>query len=520
MSGRARALLAAAVVAGSAAVAYGAILANEFAWDDGYLVLENPAIRDLSGVPRLFTEPWAGEVAYALGQEQNRPYWRPAALASMSLDWAVAGPDPVVFHLTNLAIHALAAVLLFLWMRGLVSVVRRPSSADLWAAGIAMVWAVHPVHSEAVAIVSYRTTLLSGAAVFGAMAAMTGRATVARVVAGTAAFAIGLLSKETTIVMPALLLVQDLFLPAADDGRPATRPGNRALAVYLPLAAVTAAWLWARSGVVGGGVFSYFDGLSAGQAALMVPRVFFLYVRLCVLPWPLCPFYDWSILGVPRSLAEPDVVAGILLLTGLLAAAICLRRRAPMAAFGAAAFLVALLPVSHLAPFFDAAGDRFLYVPLAGFLLAVAGLAALAPASRALSRAGAVAVVAVVLACAGLSVARSTEWRDSETILRATVRDFPQSVSANLGLGRLLLDKDRAVEAEVPLHEVTSLAPSLGVGHGLLAVAQARAGDLTAARQTLMLAPLPEQGLPSAAEVARGEFLKRHEFPILYRMGL
>ena len=67
-------------------------------------------------------------------------------------------------------------------------------------------------------------------------------------------------------------------------------------------------------------------------------------MRLALLPWPLCPFYDWSVLGTPVSLLEPDILAGTILLAGMLAAVPLLARRIPVVAFGLAWTFVALLP--------------------------------------------------------------------------------------------------------------------------------------------------------------------------------
>lgn len=501
-------LITAAIAAASAAAYHRAVTTNDFAWDDGYIVLDNPAIRDLANVPGMFAAPWASGVGYALGDAQNRPYYRPLPLASMAVDWAVAGPDPAVFHATNIATHVLASLLLLAWLRRLLP-------QDSWkpAALAALLFAVHPVHTEAVNVVSYRTTLLSGLFVFGSLAALIAPATPARVVAGVAAFVMGLLSKETALVTPGLLLVQDLWL--------GTLTRRRLVAVYLPLAVAAAAWLAVRAGMTAPAYYSWFDGLTPWQSALMVPRIFFLYVRLAVLPWPLCPFYDWSILGAPASPLEPDVLAGSLLLASAVVGAVLLRRRVPLASLGLAWFLLALLPVSHIVPFFDAAGERFLYVPLAGLVLAAAGAAAAMPASsRTTSGAAVTAALVIALAFGSLTAARTAEWRDSETILRATTRDFPSSVSAHIGLGRLLLGAGRPAEAVPELEEVTRLAPRLSVGHGLLAAAQARAGDLAASRSTLRAAPLPERGLPSAAQIARSELLAAGDLAALRDLGL
>jgi hypothetical protein len=524
------------IVVAAAFLAYLPVFANDFAWDDEYLVLRNPAITDLSRVPGLFAEPWAGDVDYALGQAQNRPYFRPMALASMAVDWAVGGgPNPVVFHGTNLLIHAIASLLLFMWLGRLFMLADTgrgmpPAGAPSrsWTPLVlAVLWAVHPVSSEAVCLVSYRTTLLSGLAVFGGMWLLTPRFAagaqfqgaarllqpgVGSVLGGVGFMVFGLLAKEPTLVLPGLLLMQDVFLRGLK--------GERFVFVYLPLVVVGIAYLWVRSQVTGEGVYTYFDGLDTFQAALMLPRIFFLYVRLVVLPTPLCPFYDWGILGVPYSLLEPDIIAGSALLIAMVMGTLLLARRLPLVAFGLAFFGLALLPVSHIVPFFDAAGERFLYVPLAGPLIAVGATSRFLSGSSALRTIWKVLAVTALVGFTALTLVRARDWRDSETILRVTTRDFPSSISAHLGLARLLLAKDRPGEAIEPLAHTVQAHPDLAVGHGLLAVAQARSGDYEGARRTLLEAPPPQPRLPSASQIARGELLKTGHAIIVERLGL
>jgi len=541
-------------------VAYLPVFHNGFAWDDEYIVLKNADIRSLANVPGIFTRPWAGGVEYALGQAQNRPYFRPMAEASMALDWAIGGgPNPWVFHATNLALHVAAALALLVWLRRLFPDApdgRRRIALPTLAA---LLWAVHPVHTEAVNLITYRTTLISGLATFvvlallgrpfqptipgapstrpvrqhDARAAFVGllrrRAAALvrwpfaapmphardgwiRIGLACLAFAGGLLAKEVTLVTPGLLFVADLAVQGLDR--------RRITRVYVPMAVLGVAYLALRSTMTGAGVFDFFDGMTLFERVAMVPRVFFLYVRLAVLPHPLCPFYDWSILGVPRSLAEPDILAGLLLMAGMIAGIVLAWRRARLAALGLAFFAVALLPVSHIVPFFDAAGERFLYVPLAGLVLAAVGAALALRDSRMLARIGRGLAAVAVVAFVALTFVRSTEWHDSETALRATVRDFPMSVSAHLGLGQLLTDDGRSDEAVPMFREVTRLAPSLAVGHGMLAVALARTGDYDAARQVIRDAPFPPADGPSAAQIARSEFLKADEATLMHAIGL
>lgn len=510
-------------VAVAATASYLPTFGNDFAWDDEYLVLKNLDIRSLRNVPGIFTRSWAGGVEYELGQAQNRPYFRPMAEASMALDWALGGgPNPFVFHTTNLAIHVAAALALLVWLRRLTaprdfpSTPNRPAfAADLPATVAALLWAIHPVHTEAVSLVSYRTTLLSGLATFLVLA-LLGRPGVrdsaVRIVAACLAFIGGLLAKEVTLVTPGLLLLGDLAARDLDRAR--------ILRVFVPMAVIGLAYLGLRATLTAPGVYDFFDGMTPFERVAMIPRVFFLYARLLVLPHPLCPFYDWGILGIPRTWFEPDILAGLLLMAATLAGIGLAWRRAPLAALGLAFFAMALLPVSHIVPFFDAAGERFLYVPSAGIWVALVGATAAFRRSRMLTTLGRGLAVVAGIAFFALTFQRSTEWRDSETILRATVRDFPMSVSAHLGLGQLLTDSDRSDQAVPLFREVTRLAPPLAVGHGMLAVALARTGDYEAARKVIRNAPPPEPQLPSAAQIARNEFLRAEQDVLLRALGL
>lgn len=497
------------------AAAWGVALGNDFAWDDTYLVRDNTEIRSLESIPGFFLRPWASGTDYDLGARQNATYYRPLALATMALDHALFGGAAWGFHLGNVLIH-LASVLVLLGIgrqwRDLLDL-----PADLpWV--VALIWAIHPVHAEAVHLVSYRTTLLSTLMVVCVLRLSTprnprepSRRQVIRSLAVIACWSLGLLSKETAAVGLPLLVVQDVLLRRLDLRRVAS--------CYLPLVAVLGIWWWYRSQVTSPGIYSWFEGLTPLQSALMVPRILFLYVRLVLIPWPLCPFYDWSVLGVPRSPWEPDIMAGMILLILLPALTAWTFRRAREVCLGLAFFLVALAPVSHLVPFFDAAGERFLHLPLMGILWALVSGAfrVRRPLARRLL---ALVLAASVAGGIALSVRRGLEWHDSETVLKASVRDFPDSVSAWLGLGRLYLADGRAAEAVPALRQARTLAPSLPVVHGLLAVAEALSGDVLGARRTILAAPPPPRGLPSAAEVARQEMVRAGRPDLLGPMGL
>jgi hypothetical protein len=493
-------------------VAFSPTFFNLFSWDDTYLVLENERIKDISNIAGFFKSTWAGGTSYELYNLQNRPYYRPVAEASLALDYAIAGADPLVFHLTNLVLHIASAIALFYLLRKVVTCVA-PQTPPSFLLLVTLLWLVHPVHTEAVALASYRTTLLSGLFLFLSLLFLFSRKISWKIAFGFFFYALSLLSKETSACLPLLLFLLDAY---------SKNLSKRKLAlVYAPLCLVTLLWfLWHQS-VTDSGIYDFFGGLSLWQKFLMAFRIFFLYVRLCVLPYPLCPFYDFYVLGVPSSLLESDILAGLVLFVLLVFLAMVTVKSFKLVSLGIAFFFVSLLPFSHIVPFFDPAGERFLYVPLAGFLIAtVAGFffmyqrfSSFRPALRWLA-------ILTAFAFALLTFTRMQKWHDSKTILIETVKNFPNSVEARLGLGRLLLEEGNPCDAKPHLERALTLAKNTSAPFGLLATALAMCKDFKGARDLLMRAPLPERGLPSAVQIVRTELLKRRMFEVLKVLGI
>jgi len=142
-------LVGAALVAALVAiVVYLNTLGNGFALDDQHIVLENEAIHTLAGIPGALGSPyWPGELGRVLG------LWRPLSSVALGLVWVVSDGAPQGFHLLNVALHAGATAVLVLLLGRFL-----PVGAALLAG---LVFAVHPVHVEAVANVVGVAELLS-----------------------------------------------------------------------------------------------------------------------------------------------------------------------------------------------------------------------------------------------------------------------------------------------------------------------------------------------------------------------
>ena len=446
------------------ALAYAALWPAGFSWDDEALVVDNQ-LTGQAGAWRalLTTDLWASTRL----QGVQSGYYRPLFLLSLALDRRLFGLDASWAHLHGLLWHLLATGALYALLRRLTGPVgpapihqtpegggparrgwsRRakpegptstsgpwgePGGVPPWTtpalAGAAL-FALHPVQSEVLALVAARNDAMAAAFTLLALVAVAAPAErrPTHLAAAFAATLAGLLSKESGVLAPVILLALDL----GRGGLPALRQGWPR---YLPLAAAVAAYALVRSLV---GVNA---GIVPGQGswatvAAHLPQVAATYARLLVWPWPLSP---------ARHLAYLDPLAhnlpALLVLVGLLAFAIARGARRGLVLAGLAWALLAWLPT--LAATLDKGllGERYLYLPLAGLALSLA--AALPRLPRWLLPAFALpAVLALQL--------RLPDWQDSRSVWAAAHRDAPTPYTA-AGLG-WYLHRDGELDAAVPL---------------------------------------------------------------------
>ena len=390
-------------------------LSNGFAWDDAFIVESNPLVQ--SGAVR---------------ESLQRPYWpeaftfagsglyRPVTSAAFALQWLGFDGSPAGFHLVGLVLHAAVTLLLY----GLLLGMTQAGAAFVGAA----VFAVHPVHVEAVANVVGQAELLSALFVLVGVLAWrawdrsegtTTRVTLCLAVCGSYAMALG--AKEIGVAMPALAL---LVLGAQ----------GRSLRRSAPLLALSGAvlgcYLAVRLDVVGtlrGEVPApELMGLSGTDRLFTGLSVWLDYVRLSLWPAKLSADYGPAV-RFPASGLDLLVVAGSLTLLLLLGFAIRQRRVRPLVSAGIAWFALAVLPVSNL---LFASGvllaERTLYLPSVGLALLAAGWVASLEQKGGSSRL-AYGVAGVVVLFAARSAVRVPVWDSTEAVLASLAEDHPQS---------------------------------------------------------------------------------------------
>ncbi len=409
-------------VAACAVVVYLGALWNRFAVDDLPIIVLNPLVADVSGVWRAFAAPyWPPDLGGHM--------YRPLVIAGFALDRLVDGAP--WFHAVNLLWHAAASVAVAAFAR------RWADSAVALVAGL--LFAVHPVHVEAVANIVGRAELM--AAFFTVLAVY---AALARESVGwsAAALGVGLLSKENAAVTPALIAWGWML--------GLSRPARRRMALFL------ASW-----GLVGGAYFAVraavrhpfagyesiapmFVGESPLTVRLTAAHGLADVTRLLVFPLTLRADYSPAERTVVTSPLDPRFLAGVAcaLVWGALLA-LAWKRGRTLEAFGLGWVGVALLPVANLlfpAGFYLA--ERTLYLPSAGFVVAAAVWLARLPHKWLRP------LVATLVLVAGLRTAlRVPVWRDNERVTRSVIHDSPRSYVGPKRLTALFLDRHEPARA-------------------------------------------------------------------------
>lgn len=357
---------------------------------------------------------------------------RPVQLLSLMLDSLFWGRNPLGYHLTSNLLHALTAALVFLLA------VRLLEPGRTTAAFLAsLLFAAHPLLVEPVAEVASREDVLAAFFVLVSLflADGFGRAggRVRLLYGAGCAFAafLACASKETGVVaLPAIGLYWLLY-----RRRESLLSWVALLGV---LFVVTAGFLVARFALEpkDSQIFLHPPAYIGGSRAMVFqiqPRIWTFYLGLIFCPLHLSADY------VPQNIGNITLPLGVMAVTVFVVLQGWLAWKSRAGALGGFLFWLALAPVSNFIPIFRPMADRFLYLPLAGLALALAG--ALALARPVVFRGLAVVSGMVVLLLAGLTWQRQAVFSDSLSLWQDTLKKSPFSETAANNLGYAFLDR-------------------------------------------------------------------------------
>ncbi len=384
--------------------------------------------------------------------------WFPLTSISHMLDVQFFGLDAGLHHLTNVSLHALTAVLLFILLL-------RITRARWASAMVAAVFALHPLHVESVASIAQRKDVLSGLfwmltlLAYAGYVARPGRG---RYALALALFGLGLMTKPTLVTLPVVLILLD-YWPYARGWRLAEKVPFFVLSVAV--CAVT--WLvHARAGAAA--------SLDVFPIALRIENALVSYaIYVIKMFWPshLAVFYPYS-----RALALPAALAGAALI-GMTLLAFRMASTRPWLIAGWLWYLVTLLPVIGLLQIGEQSrADRYTYIPAIGLTIALVWAASevLARWPRVETGVGAL----VCAACMVLAWVQVSYWRDGISLFRHSLAVTQNNYIARMNLGAALSAAGKNTDATADLTEAVRLRPQSAAARSELGRLLAKQGKI------------------------------------------
>lgn len=386
------------------ALTYVNIFGGEFVWDDHEFISENPAIRSLAHIPQAFFEPVVN-------------LYRPLRTTLYICSYALFEAEPFGYHLTGLLLHFFCTLLV--WVN-----LKRFFTSETPALLGALLFAVHPVHTESVAFMTASYDLL-GPFFFLLSLYLFSFADWRRMLSW-AAFAAALFSSEMTITLPALLLVLSLWIQK--------KSFRKTVLTLIPYVLLSAGYLFVRFVLLDiGARDTVYLGGSPLTTFFTMPRVGIEYLQLMFFPFKLIA--DYRHYPLVESVLSPRFYLPVVF---LLAATVWLflkRKQWPRTFFAWLWFWIALLPVSNLIPTGSVMAVRYLYLP------SIALSFVLFDFFPKWTRKKGIALTLVLVLFSYITFMRNFDWKDEIVLWTKTSLQAPGSFVAHNNLGSHYLKK-------------------------------------------------------------------------------
>jgi tetratricopeptide (TPR) repeat protein len=428
---------------------------NDFVdFDDGAYVTQNPIVQ----------EGLSGEGLRWAFAETHSSNWHPLTWLSHMLDCQLFGLEPRGHHLMAVGLHAVAAALCFLALLVLTK--------QFWPALlVATFFALHPQRVESVAWISERKDVLSGIFFFGCLLAYglyAQRGGKLYYICLLASLALGLLAKQMLVTLPCLLLVLDGW----PLGRFSERGIKRCLLEKLPLfgLVIAASWMtiYAQSK---GGAISTLEALPLDVRVANALWATAAYMGQMLWPTKLAFFYPhpYLVQGDAYSIWSRAEIASALLVLGISAAALLLRKKLPWLLSGWLWYLGLLLPVVgivHVGA--QSMADRYAYLTTIGLYIAIIWSVAEMARGAALRRGLLLGGFALALAMLPVTRAQIATWKDSPALFEHAIATTEANYIAHSNYGFYLQKRGLAEQAEPHYLAALEVAPRLVDAHSNL----------------------------------------------------
>ncbi len=448
---------------------YSPTLLNGFVYDDNVVILKSDWIRDAANLPKIFGSSAWGETEHE--GEGSLKFYRPVMTSLFMLGYHISGVKAWGFHLINIIFHTLSAAVVFLIAEGML---KSDNSGEaegaqengwnritLTAMGAALLFGLHPVGVEAVAWVS-AVSELSFAFFFLLSFYLYTKAVKAAsllTLLSLFTFFLATLSKETALMLPAVIIAYDLLIGRMQEG---SRSLKERLGAYLAYFAVSGIYLLLRSNSLRGlskGASGHED-VTTLDFLMNLPVLTGKYILMLVLPLKLSIFHSFEII---HTVVNARFFMALIFFIALALLLARLYKRERRVVFLAAFMILPLAPALYfpmLGLHFFA--ERYLYLSSAAFaiLLSIVIMKSseyFASTGNARSKAFTAASLIVLALYAQGVVRHSLVWHDDLSLWSDAAAKYPESSYSHYNVGAALYNLGKKDEALTSYEKAASL---------------------------------------------------------------
>lgn len=416
-------------------------LDGPFLFDDHVHITQNRWVKITALDPPSLAQAWHSSFSAFPGD-------RPLAQLSFGINHALSGLEPRAFKATNLALHLLSGLLVYVFTRlayrALTHGAPDPARENLVALAAAAFWLLNPLHVSTVLYTVQRMAQLSTLALLAAMSSYlwgrlqisAGRPGAVWMLAAAPIALLGFFGKENAVLLPLLLLVCELTLLRRVGTGDRRRLIHAVWVAFIALPLLLGAWYLATHPAL-----TYYDQrpFTLVERVLTQPRVLWLYLRLLLVPDITAFGLFHDDLAYSRDLLTPvSTLFAILAWVGVVGAAIALRRRAPVFAFAVLFFLAAhALESSVIA--LEMVFEHRNYLASVGPLFLLAHLVTVTAARLGQARLAAVLAVLLLSSHAAVTYLRVDNWSSYGSFLLSSADNHPDSPRSNFMAAQFLI---------------------------------------------------------------------------------
>lgn len=468
-------------------VVYANSLSHYFAGDDNKIIVGNHFIKSWKNLSLLFSPAYLTSLdellhygRYDMGSGELS--YRPVVTFTYFLDYAAWKLKPFGYHLSNLILHIVNALLFYLFITLITGNRKISFLASLF-------FAIHPVNSETVCAIAFREDMLafmflvSSFILYIKSDASFGKRKARLLIASVLLYFLALFSKEMAATMPIFLIAYDYYFVRAKRARFFFRR-LRSRYIFYILATLLFAWIWSVPMHNTQSFVRDYPGGNFYTSILTMCKIFGTYIKWLFLPNTIHVTFG-RYLHVASSFFEPRVLFSISALISSFIIMAKTYKNYRFISFGILWFFIALTPVANIIPIADIIAVRYLYIPSAGFCIAMSAFLAILGDARIFSVSERTRKVIardsaiLILIFYGLFTAiYNLRWRHPITLWQEVVERYPHNPGAhcNLGLGYLNVgESDKAIEE---LKIAVELCPQFARAHSNLGAAYAAKGQL------------------------------------------